>query len=66
MESKKYYSVKEASEHVGVCMNTFRNTIMTRPGFPLVRVSPRRIIIPPDLLDEWMEAEMKRQAQMRG
>lgn len=65
MESKKYYSIAEASEHVGVGKSTFR-AMMTRPGFPLVRVSPRRIIIPADLLDEWMEAEMKRQAQMRG
>lgn len=66
MESKKYYSVKEASEHVGISLTTFRSSVMTRPGFPLVRVSPRRIVIPADLLDAWMEAETERQSNMRG
>ena len=65
METKKYYSIAEACVHIGVGKSTFR-AMMTRPGFPLVRVSPRRIVIPADLLDAWMEAETERQAGMRG
>ena len=65
MENKKYYSISEACAEIGVGKSTFR-TMMTRPGFPLVRVSPRRIIIPADLLDAWMEAETERQSGMRG
>ena len=65
MEEKKYYSITEASAVVGVSKPTFRK-MMTRPGFPLVRVSPRRIIIPADLLESWMEAETERQSHMRG
>lgn len=65
MDNKKYYSISEACAHIGVGKSTFR-TMMTRPGFPLVRVSPRRIIIPADLLDAWMEAETERQSGMRG
>lgn len=56
---KRYFSIEEAAEYVGVCKAVFRRSIMTRPGFPLIRVSPRRIIIPADRLDEWMNAQIK-------
>jgi excisionase family DNA binding protein len=47
-------SVPEAAKMVGVGLNTMRDLTHTA-GFPAVRVSANRIVIPVDKLKEWLE-----------
>jgi len=46
-------SVAEAAKLLGVGLNTMRDLTHTS-GFPAVRVSANRIIIPVDKLREWL------------
>lgn len=59
-EKKDYFSPDEAAEKLGVAKSTVYS-LCHRKGFPAVRISPRRIVIPAEALSEWM----KEQAYMR-
>ena len=50
---KMYLTVVEAASMLGINLNAMY-LLCRRPGFPAVRVSPRRIVIPAEALHEWM------------
>lgn len=50
---KMYITVEEAAKMLGINLNAMY-LLCRRPGFPAVRVSPRRIVIPAKGLHEWM------------
>lgn len=53
-QQKRYLSVEEMANELGIAMmNAY--ALCKRPGFPAVRVSERRIVIPVDALERWME-----------
>ena len=51
---KKVYTAKEVAAVLGSCLCTVRQ-LCHRPDFPAIRVSPRRIVIPVDGLNRWLE-----------
>lgn len=51
---KKVYTAKEVASVLGISLCTVRQ-LCHRPDFPAIRVSPRRIVIPVDGLNRWME-----------
>jgi len=53
VEGKMAVSVAEAAKLLGVGLNTMRDLTHTS-GFPAVRVSANRIVIPVDKLKEWL------------
>ena len=56
--NKLYYSPAEAAQVLGIGITTFRNVVMNKPGFPVIRLSPRRLIIPADKLQQWIEKQI--------
>lgn len=53
--TKFSFTIKEAAEVVGVSVSTMRK-IIQREDFPVVRVSPRRLVVPADALRDWLNA----------
>lgn len=51
--NKPYISVDELSELLNIC-RTSAYALCNREGFPAVRVSPRRIVIPVRELEIWL------------
>ena len=47
-------TIKEAAQSIGICTATIRR-LMENNEIPYIRISPRRIIIPDDLLARWLE-----------
>lgn len=54
--SKMTYSVKEVSNILGISL-PLAYELCNREDFPAIRVTPRRIIIPIDGLQRWMEEQ---------
>ncbi len=54
MNQKVVYTAKEVASVLGISLCTVRQ-LCHRPDFPAIRVSPRRIVIPVDGLNRWME-----------
>lgn len=52
---KKVYTVNEAAQLLGVSQQVLYRATQ-QEGFPLVRLSPRRILIPADGLERWLES----------
>lgn len=50
------YSVKEVADILGICLPAAYE-LCNRADFPAIRVTPRRIIIPLDGLQRWMEEQ---------
>ncbi len=50
---KMYLTVEEAARMLGINLNAMY-LLCRRSGFPAVRVSPRRIVIPAKGLHDWM------------
>ncbi len=50
-------TIKEAAKQLGCCEATIRRLIQEDVKFPYIRISPRRIVIPFDLLARWVEAK---------
>ena len=50
------YSVKEVADILGICLPAAYE-LCNRADFPAIRVTPRRIIIPVDGLQRWMEEQ---------
>ena len=55
---KMALSVKELSETLGISLSQ-AYSLTRRDGFPTVRVSPNRIIIPVHSLKAWLDNERK-------
>lgn len=56
MENRKksYLSVEELAKELNIALvNAY--ALCKKKGFPAVRISARRIIIPVDALERWME-----------
>lgn len=51
---KMVYTAKEVASVLGVSLTTVRH-LCHQPDFPAIRVSPRRIVIPVDGLNRWLE-----------
>lgn len=47
-------TIKQAAKHIGACEATIRR-LMREGELPHIRISPRRIIIPDNLLERWLE-----------
>ena len=58
--AKTAYSVKELSEQLGISLLRAYE-LCNDPNFPAVRISPRRIIIPVDCLNRWLEEQATRE-----
>ena len=57
---KRFLSVEELAKELKIALvNAY--ALCKRPDFPAVRISPRRIIIPVDALDKWMEGNAGKQ-----
>ena len=50
---KLTYTVKEAAEAIGVSL-PIAYELCSQEGFPAVRVSSKRIVIPVDALNAWL------------
>lgn len=53
-------TVPEFAKMIGVSLPVAYD-LTKRKGFPAIRVSPRRIIIPLDKLNEWLSREAERE-----
>lgn len=53
---QKYFTVAEMREYLGVGYQmSYR--LLKMPGFPVIKLSPRKILIPKDKLDAWMNEQ---------
>ena len=50
---KMVYTIKETSQLLGIAVSAVR-ALCLREDFPAIRVSPRRIVIPAQGLQEWL------------
>ena len=53
VNGQKYLTVDELADILGINLNA-AYSLVKQPGFPAIRISPRRIIIIADSLDNWM------------
>ena len=58
MSEKLAYSVDELGEILGISRTTAYE-VVCQEGFPAIRVSPRRIIVPKAGLEKWLEEKSK-------
>lgn len=56
MTEKLTITVKELAEQLGVGI-AVAYELVKKEGFPAIRVSERRIIVPVDALHKWLETE---------
>jgi excisionase family DNA binding protein len=56
---KLAYSVREVAEILGVGRNT-AYYLVNGPDFPSIRLGDKRIVVPVDALDAWLEARATR------
>lgn len=55
-QSKTTYNVRDIAELLGICLPAAYE-LCSRADFPAIRVTPRRIIIPADGLQRWLEEQ---------
>lgn len=55
-QSKTTYNVRDIAELLGICLPAAYE-LCNRADFPAIRVTPRRIIIPADGLQRWLEEQ---------
>lgn len=55
-QGKTTYTVRDISEMLGICLPAAYD-LCARADFPAIRVTPRRIIIPADGLQRWLEEQ---------
>ncbi|MFR8916394.1 MAG: helix-turn-helix domain-containing protein [Oscillospiraceae bacterium] len=55
-QSKTTYNVRDIAELLGICLPAAYE-LCNRKDFPAIRVTPRRIIIPVDGLQRWLEEQ---------
>lgn len=53
---KKYLTIREMAKYVRVGLSTAYE-IIHRPGFPLVKLTAQKYIIPVDALDKWLNEQ---------
>lgn len=58
MANEDNFDVKGCAEYLRICTKAVYG-LCREPGFPAVRVSPRRIVIPRRQLDAWLEAKAR-------
>ena len=51
-------TISEVAKRVGVCENTIRRLIKNGE-LPHIRISPRRVVIVPEHLDQWLAEKAK-------
>lgn len=54
--TKTTYSPKEVADILGICLPAVYE-LCGRKDFPAIRVTPRRIIVPVDGLQRWLEEQ---------
>lgn len=54
--TKTTCSVKEVADILGICLPTAYE-LCNREDFPAIRITPRRIIVPVDGLQRWLEEQ---------
>lgn len=59
MSDKLTYTVKEVSQLLGMSLPNVYALCETK-DFPSIRVSPRRIVIPKDALQNWLDEQAKK------
>ena len=53
VDSQKYLTVERMADTLGINLAS-AYSLVKQPGFPAIRISPRRIVIVADALDRWM------------
>lgn len=53
-KNELYWSVEQTAQNLRIAKSTVYALCRTK-GFPSVRISPRRIVIPVQALNEWMK-----------
>lgn len=53
-EKKAVISVREMAKYLGIGVNVAYE-LVRRPDFPALRLGEKRIVIPIDLLNEWVK-----------
>lgn len=56
LATKTTYNVREVADILGICLPAVYE-LCGREDFPAIRVTPRRIIIPVDGLQRWLEEQ---------
>ena len=56
LQGKTTYNVKEVATLLNICLPAAYD-LCNREDFPAIRVTPRRIIIPADGLQRWLEEQ---------
>lgn len=51
-----FFKVEELADFLGISRST-AFSLVKKPGFPSVRIGDKRIIIPTDLLIEWITSQ---------
>lgn len=52
-DDQKYLTVERMADTLGINLAS-AYALVKQPGFPAIRISPRRIVIVADALDRWM------------
>lgn len=60
MLEKMVVNVNELAHMLGISRQVAYD-LTKRPGFPAIRVSDRRIVIPTDKLHEWLDREASKE-----
>ena len=56
MENKKVLDAQSLQQYLGIGRNATYNLLHTK-GFPAIWISERRIIVPVDALEKWLEQQ---------
>ncbi len=56
LATKTTYNVREVADILGICLPAVYE-LCNREDFPAIRVTPRRIIVPVDGLQRWLEEQ---------
>ena len=60
MMEKKTLNACELAQYLGIGRNRAYDLVHTE-GFPAIKIGPRRIVIPIDSLERWLERQAEKQ-----
>lgn len=59
MTEKAVLRVKELAAYLGIGLNSAYE-LVRQPGFPAIRIGKRKIIVPIEALENWMNSNTKK------
>lgn len=57
-QKKRFYNIPEAAEYLHLSVTSFRQHVLSRADFPTIRLTPKKIFIPADKLEQWLENQV--------